>query len=178
MHTYISIYTYIAGCSGRASGEEEHVHLTTALSFLLSATIVTTGPAYCFQSSPSLGVLSYCQRHLACVLLSATPPTMELPGSVILPEPSLAVLTGVAAYLLYFVGLVIYRLYFSPIARFPGPKIAAATGWYEFYYDCWLNGKYIFEIEAMHKKYGKHKSTSLYHYRRTFVLNSVYIWMY
>ncbi|CAD6587386.1 MAG: hypothetical protein ASARMPREDX12_002831 [Alectoria sarmentosa] len=36
----------------------------------------------------------------------------------------------------------------------PGPKLAAATGWYEFYYDCLLAGKYIFEIERMHEVYG------------------------
>ena len=52
------------------------------------------------------------------------------------------------------VWLVIYRLYFSPISKFPGPKLAAATSMYEFYYDWWLNGKYIFKIEEMHKKYG------------------------
>ena len=52
--------------------------------------------------------------------------------------------------------LAIYRLYFAPLAGFPGPKLAAATGWYEFWYDFVLKGKYIFEIEKMHKKYGKY----------------------
>ncbi|KAH0529920.1 hypothetical protein TsFJ059_004613 [Trichoderma semiorbis] len=50
--------------------------------------------------------------------------------------------------------LVIYRLWFSPLAKFPGPKFAAASFWYEFYYDYWLDGKYLFEVEKMHKKYG------------------------
>lgn len=50
--------------------------------------------------------------------------------------------------------VAIYNLYFSPIAGFPGPKIAAATGYYEFCYDFFKKGKYIFEIETMHKKYG------------------------
>ncbi|KAL4756283.1 cytochrome P450 [Aspergillus foveolatus] len=61
----------------------------------------------------------------------------------------LAVLT-----LIYNITLVLYRLYFSPLAKFPGSKIAAATGWYEFYFDYWKNGKYIFEIERMHQVYG------------------------
>lgn len=52
------------------------------------------------------------------------------------------------------VTLVTYRLYFSPLAMIPGPKLAAATGWYEFYHDCLLAGKYIFEIERMHEVYG------------------------
>lgn len=57
-------------------------------------------------------------------------------------------------YVLYSIGLLVYNLFFSPLAKFPGPKIAAATHWYEFYYDFWLNGKYIYEIEKMHQKYG------------------------
>jgi len=59
-----------------------------------------------------------------------------------------------ALALIYPIYLAVYRLYFSPLAGFPGPKIAAATGLYEFYYDWWLSGQYIFEIEKMHKKYG------------------------
>lgn len=58
--------------------------------------------------------------------------------------------------IVYNVGLIIYRLYFSPLAKFPGSRLAAATGWYEFYFDYWLNGKYIFEIERMHQVYGMH----------------------
>jgi hypothetical protein len=51
---------------------------------------------------------------------------------------------------------VIYRLYLSPIAKFPGPKLAALTLWYEFYYNIVLNGQYVFEIKKMHEKYGTH----------------------
>ena len=51
-------------------------------------------------------------------------------------------------------GTVFYRLYLSPLAKFPGPKLAAATAWYEFYYDCICHGKYTFEIARMHRQYG------------------------
>ncbi|KIW89237.1 uncharacterized protein Z519_10090 [Cladophialophora bantiana CBS 173.52] len=54
----------------------------------------------------------------------------------------------------YILGLVVYRLYLSPLARFPGPKLAAATAWYEFYYDAICHGRYTFEIGKMHKQYG------------------------
>ena len=62
--------------------------------------------------------------------------------------------TLAAFSILYIIGLAVHRLFFSQLAGFPGPKIAAATGWYEFYYDFWCNGKYVFEIEKMHQKYG------------------------
>jgi hypothetical protein len=57
--------------------------------------------------------------------------------------------------ILYNLWLVVYRLFFSPLASFPGPKLAAATGWYEFYFDWWLNGNWVFHIAQLHKKYGQ-----------------------
>ncbi|QSZ30614.1 hypothetical protein DSL72_000171 [Monilinia vaccinii-corymbosi] len=67
----------------------------------------------------------------------------------------LVLLVAIIGIATYAFGLVLYRLFFAPLSGFPGPKFAAATGWYEFYYDYWLNGKYIFKIEEMHKKYGE-----------------------
>ncbi|KAJ8129175.1 hypothetical protein O1611_g4459 [Lasiodiplodia mahajangana] len=74
----------------------------------------------------------------------------------LLSQVHLAVLISVLllAWGIYFAGLVIYRLYFHPLSHFPGPKLAAATGWYEFYFQYWLDGQYIFETERMVKKYG------------------------
>ncbi|KAI6777826.1 uncharacterized protein J7T54_002688 [Emericellopsis cladophorae] len=36
-------------------------------------------------------------------------------------------------YFAYISGLVFYRLYLQPFAKFPGYKICAACDWYEFY---------------------------------------------
>ncbi|MCJ1305556.1 hypothetical protein MMC08_008370, partial [Hypocenomyce scalaris] len=67
--------------------------------------------------------------------------------------PSMVVATAVTL-LLYFVTGAIYRLYFSPISKFPGPKLAALTWWYEFYYDVVLGGQYVFHLRTLHAKYG------------------------
>ncbi|KAL3491856.1 cytochrome P450 [Aspergillus germanicus] len=50
--------------------------------------------------------------------------------------------------------LLVSRLWLSPLTKFPGPKLAAATLWYETYYDVFCWGRYGFEIAKMHEKYG------------------------
>ena len=55
---------------------------------------------------------------------------------------------------LYVGVLSIYRLYYAPVAGFPGPRLAALTFFYEFYYDVWCEGHYTWKIQALHKQYG------------------------
>ncbi|PGH05277.1 hypothetical protein GX51_02998 [Blastomyces parvus] len=64
------------------------------------------------------------------------------------------VVAALSFFILYVVAGVIYRLYISPLAKFPGPKLAAATLWYEFYYDAVCKGRYTFKIKELHKQYG------------------------
>lgn len=54
----------------------------------------------------------------------------------------------------YMLSTMAYNLCLHPLAGFPGPKIAAATRLYEFYYDVVKRGQYIYKIEEMHAKYG------------------------
>lgn len=61
----------------------------------------------------------------------------------------------IAAAALYGVGLAIYRLFLSPLAKFPGPKIAALTRKYESYYEVYRNYEYIWKIKELHEKYGE-----------------------
>ncbi|KND87123.1 Trichodiene oxygenase [Tolypocladium ophioglossoides CBS 100239] len=70
-----------------------------------------------------------------------------------IPGP-FAIIALSAAALVYVLGRVIYLLYLSPIAHFPGPKIAAVTHWYGFYYDAICGGQYVWKVEQMHQKYG------------------------
>ncbi|KAI4248152.1 MAG: hypothetical protein L6R40_001241 [Gallowayella cf. fulva] len=56
--------------------------------------------------------------------------------------------------LVYVIALVVHRLFFSPLAKFPGPKLAAATLWYEYYYDVVKRGRYTWKIAELHDRYG------------------------
>lgn len=82
-------------------------------------------------------------------------------------------LTGLV---LYNIGLTIYRLYFHPLAksaqrrskdymltvtRFPGPKLAAITGWDEFYRDAIQGGRMIWYIQNLHNEYGREISSNM-----------------
>lgn len=80
----------------------------------------------------------------------AIPPT-------ILPIPTSwasAAWISSSLFLIYLASLVIYRLYWSPLAKIPGPKLAAATFWYEFYYDVVRRGRYTWKIGELHEEYG------------------------
>lgn len=71
---------------------------------------------------------------------------------------------------LFLVSRIVYRLWFSPLAHIPGPKIAgqkhsllarfqiivsiALTSLYCAYHDIIRGGQYVWVIEAMHQKYG------------------------
>lgn len=63
--------------------------------------------------------------------------------------------TIILGLLLYGIGLVLYRLYLHPLCKIPGPKLAAATYWYEFYQDVILDGNYIKDCPKLHAKYGE-----------------------
>jgi hypothetical protein len=55
----------------------------------------------------------------------------------------------------YLIGLAIYRLYLSPLAKFPGPKLAALSKYYELYYEVVKRGQFTFHIQELHKRYGE-----------------------
>jgi len=49
----------------------------------------------------------------------------------------------------------ISRVYFSPLAKIPGPKLAALTYWYEIYYDIIVGPRFPWKVEELHENYGK-----------------------
>jgi hypothetical protein len=62
---------------------------------------------------------------------------------------------ALSSLVLYLICNTVYQLYFSPLSKFPGPKLAAATLWYEIYYDVFKWGRYYIEIQKMHQEYGE-----------------------
>ncbi|PBP20008.1 hypothetical protein BUE80_DR009152 [Diplocarpon rosae] len=66
----------------------------------------------------------------------------------------LALVLLCGAIIVYAVAIPIRRLCLSPLAAFPGPKLAALSNWYEFYYDVVLQGKFTGKIQQLHRQYG------------------------
>jgi len=72
-----------------------------------------------------------------------------------------AAVTLVVVPILVQISLAIYRLFFHPLAGFPGPKLAAATFWYEYYYDVTKHGVYLWKIKELHEIYGENTLQSI-----------------
>lgn len=72
-------------------------------------------------------------------------------------DVSISAAIGVAflALIASFVAQCVYDIFFHPLRKFPGPKVAAVGSYYEFYYDVVKDGTYLWEIEKMHRTYGK-----------------------
>ncbi|KAK0507631.1 hypothetical protein JMJ35_010154 [Cladonia borealis] len=62
--------------------------------------------------------------------------------------------TLILAQLGWCIVVSLYRLFFHPLAKIPGPRLAALTSCYEFYYDVIQPGRYIWKIKSLHEQYG------------------------
>lgn len=60
----------------------------------------------------------------------------------------------VCAWIGYHIFKATYNLFLHPLRHIPGPKLAAATYFEEFFYDVVLYGRYTNRIKEMHEQYG------------------------
>jgi len=66
------------------------------------------------------------------------------------------VLAIVAVYTISIVVQGIRRVWFHPLSKYPGPRLAALTLWWQCYYDVFLNGggQLLAQLKPLHEKYG------------------------
>jgi len=62
------------------------------------------------------------------------------------------VTTAIIAWVLHTVVKVVSRLFLSPLKSIPGPRLAAASFWYERWFN--IVGRRAQQIDSLHKKYG------------------------
>jgi len=72
----------------------------------------------------------------------------------LLPDVSTALIYGSTTLVVYLVSLVVYRRFFHPLAKIPGPFWPAVTYLYGFYHNLYRVGHFYTEIEKMHEQYG------------------------
>ncbi|KAI0016236.1 cytochrome P450 [Xylariomycetidae sp. FL0641] len=101
---------------------------------------------------PVLPVLKSVYRHRSVDMMETVNLLLWQPG---LSDTRLLALLALSPFIVALV-VVTYRLFLHPLARFPGPRLAAATGLYEAYFQCLRDGggRYWTEIERMHSEYG------------------------
>jgi hypothetical protein len=51
--------------------------------------------------------------------------------------------------------LALYRLFLHPLAKYPGPALAAFSDYYVAYFDLWMGGGLVRQLELLHKIYGE-----------------------
>lgn len=105
-----------------------------------------------------------CQYNLELLERKKKPPAimgsmvsfMQLGGLSSISSATTLMGGVLAAWLLYHVFRALYNVSaFHPLHQFPGPKLAAATILYEFWFDMVLCGRYTREIKRMHEVYGE-----------------------
>lgn len=106
-----------------------------------------------YESKPSIPVPLGTSSSCISPLLSH-PSHLVNPRAMAAPFSSLAIL-ALSLAAVHCITIIVYRLYLHPLAKFPGPRIAAASILYRAYYQVWKDGKLLHHSINLHKKYGK-----------------------
>ena len=73
---------------------------------------------------------------------------LELSSAQLLPA-------GFAAIVLFSFGFLVYQTWFHPLAKIPGPRLAAATGWLAFYNNVVRRSVLPLVVIRLHNELGK-----------------------
>lgn len=125
--------------------ERPLLHEDTAvqsISMLELKTTSTTAPASTYKKN-SISFLIFTEL----ISLNARVPIMDF---------STSVLALLFSAFVYYTLLVLYRLTLHSLAQFPGPKLTAATGLVQLYYDLLHKGggQFPFAYRQWHERYG------------------------
>lgn len=58
-------------------------------------------------------------------------------------------------YLLWKAIATLYSVFFGPLSKFPGPRMAATTQWYRTYIELVQNISMSTKLKELHEKYGE-----------------------
>lgn len=132
---------------------EQHDHVVHGNKHYIQSVIFTLRGTRLLRMPPSLQDLSIDELNMTSnTMFDAASLTAALTSLLSRFNANSTFMGCVAIYLL---GLAIYRLYLTPSAKFPGPRLAALCYWYEFYYDVWPHeGQYTWKIRKLHQEYG------------------------
>ena len=80
-------------------------------------------------------------------------------------QVSLSLIVGAAsvAFLLWKVWQWIFNIYFHPLSKFPGPPVAAATGWWKTYIELVKQQSMVDYIAKLHEIHGKSANGNFNH---------------
>ena len=70
------------------------------------------------------------------------------------PHITALLLSLSAGIFAWFIGVVGYRAFFHPLAKVPGPPLAALTYFYIFYFNVGKTSRLYAHIEKLHERYG------------------------
>lgn len=76
----------------------------------------------------------------------------RIPVQIQVTDALLALAAGWVAWTLYG---YIYNVFWHPLARFPGPRLAAATSLYKAWIDCVAKSSFVHTLERLHAQYGE-----------------------
>ena len=77
-----------------------------------------------------------------------------LPNNATSLDASRVIAYSLVAIVSYAIFGLFRQIYFHPLSHISGPKLAAATWFYQSYYSLWDGSKYYLQIEKLHKHYG------------------------
>jgi hypothetical protein len=71
-------------------------------------------------------------------------------------KPAIATTSlAIFALITWLIQRILYRLYFHPLAKLPGPAAAAATRLWKGYIECGRNISFCHFLEKLHEEYGR-----------------------